>query len=72
MRGAKPLTHKQLHYYGFIKTLYQQQQEMYEQHKRHIDHRIVSIRQSHRPIVTGKQNTPVEFGAVVGMSLRQT
>ncbi len=64
------LTRKQLRYYWIIQTLYQQQQEMYDQNRRRIDHRIVSIHQPHvRPIVRGKQNTPVEFGAVVGMSL---
>ena len=52
-----------------IRTLYAQQREMYESGSPRIDDRIVSLSQPWvRPIVRGKQNAPVEFGAKVGMS----
>ena len=52
-----------------IRTLYAQQREMYESGSTRIDERIVSLSQPWvRPIVRGKQNAPVEFGAKVGMS----
>ena len=52
-----------------IRMLYAQQREMYETGSTRIDNRIVSLSQSWvRPIVRGKQNAPVEFGAKVGMS----
>lgn len=52
-----------------IRTLYAQQREMYETGSTRIDDRIVSLSQPWvRPIVRGKQNAPVEFGAKVGMS----
>ena len=52
-----------------IRTLYAQQREMYESGSTRIDDRIVSLSQPWvRPIVRGKQNAPVEFGAKVGMS----
>jgi hypothetical protein len=47
-----------------IAELYRQQQAMYDQQQRRIDHRIVSLSQPHiRPIVRGKAGTSVEFGA---------
>ncbi len=52
-----------------IRSLYAQQREMYESGSTRIDDRIVSLSQPWvRPIVRGKQNAPVEFGAKVGMS----
>lgn len=52
-----------------IRTMYAQQREMYESGSTRIDDRIVSLSQPWvRPIVRGKQNAPVEFGAKVGMS----
>lgn len=52
-----------------IRTLYAQQREMYETGSTRINDRIVSLSQPWvRPIVRGKQNAPVEFGAKVGMS----
>ena len=52
-----------------IRLLYAQQREMYESGSTRIDDRIVSLSQPWvRPIVRGKQNAPVEFGAKVGMS----
>ena len=49
-----------------ISELYRQQKLMYDENTHSIDNRIVSISQPHiRPIVRGKANTPVEFGAKV-------
>jgi IS5 family transposase len=49
-----------------ISELYLQQQTMYDTNTHSCDNRIVSISQPHlRPIVRGKTNTPVEFGAKV-------
>jgi len=55
-----------------IHTLYAQQQEMYEERKRSVADRIVSISQPHvRPIVRGKAGKKVEFGAKVSISHRE-
>jgi transposase, IS5 family len=52
-----------------VSELYRQQQWMYDQNERRIDHRIVSLAQPHiRPIVRGKAGTPVEFGAKIAIS----
>ena len=52
-----------------IRKLYAQQREMYENNSTRIDNRIVSLSQPWvHPIVRGKQNAPVEFGAKVEMS----
>jgi hypothetical protein len=49
-----------------ISELYRQQKEMYDEKKKKIEDRIVSISQPHiRPIVRGKAGSPVEFGAKV-------
>ena len=43
---------------------------MYQEKQNRIKHRIVSISQPHvRPIVRGKANAPLEFGAKLSMSL---
>ena len=52
-----------------IRLLYSQQQEMYSTHSHRVENRIVSLSQPWiRPIVRGKQNAEVEFGAKVEMS----
>lgn len=53
-----------------IQELYRQQRYMYK-HKIHkVDDRIVSIHQPHvRPIVRGKANATVEFGAKISISV---
>jgi hypothetical protein len=49
-----------------IKEAYRQQQQMYDERTHSIENRIVSIAQPYlRPIVRGKANAPVEFGAKV-------
>ena len=53
-----------------VETLYAQQKEMFENGTHRIDERIVSLSQPWvRPIVRGKQNAPVEFGAKIEMSV---
>lgn len=53
-----------------INTVYQQQKEMYDKRTHRVDHRIVSIHQPHvRPIVRGKSQAKVEFGAKIHVSM---
>jgi hypothetical protein len=63
----KPKFHK---YLFVISTLYDQQHEMFKAHEHRIDDRIVSIHQPHvRPIVRGKSQAKVEFGAKIHVSV---
>ena len=65
-----PLDSHQHKYLFVIQTLYEQQARMHKEKSHTIDHRIVSIHQPHvRPIVRGKTNAKVEFGAKVQVSL---
>lgn len=65
-----PFDVHQYKYFLVIQTLYDQQAEMYKEKKHSIEHRIVSIHQPHvRPIVRGKTNANVEFGAKIQVSL---
>jgi len=65
-----PLRRWLLHRYWVIQHLYAQQLQMYRDHSRRCDDRIVSISQPYvRPIVRGKQSKPVEFGAKLSVSL---
>lgn len=65
-----PLDRHQYKYFLVIQTLYDQQMHMHQSYNHSIDHRIVSIHQPHvRPIVRGKTNANVEFGAKVQVSL---
>lgn len=53
-----------------IRTLFDQQREMYQTRTHRIDNRIVSISQPHvRPIVRGKARAETEFGAKVAISM---
>lgn len=53
-----------------IQTLYDQQKMMYDSKTHTVEHRIVSIHQPHvRPIVRGKTNAYVEFGAKIQVSI---
>jgi IS5 family transposase len=63
----KPKSHK---YLLVINTFYAQQKEMYDNRVHRIEDRIVSIHQPHvRPIVRGKSQAKVEFGAKIHISL---
>lgn len=65
-----PLPGWLLHRYWVIQHLYQQQWAMYQTQTHRCDHRIVSISQPYvRPMVRGKQDKPVEFGAKLSVSL---
>jgi IS5 family transposase len=65
-----PLNRHQYKYLLVIHTLCDQQRTMFETRTHSIDHRIVSIHQPHvRPIVRGKTNANVEFGAKIQVSL---
>jgi IS5 family transposase len=65
-----PLDAHQYKYLLVIQTLYDQQAKMYKEKSHRIEHRIVSIHQPHvRPIVRGKTNANVEFGAKINVSL---
>ena len=67
-----PLSRKLVLRYWIIQTLYLQQKQMFDSRIRRCDNRIVSIHQPHvRPIIRGKQNKAVEFGAKLGVSLDQ-
>jgi hypothetical protein len=65
-----PLPRWLMHRYWVIPHLYRQQQEMYRTKSRRCDDRIVSISQPYvRPIIRGKLDKPVEFGAKLSVSL---
>lgn len=65
-----PLNAHQYKYLLVIQTLYDQQAKMYKEKIHTVEDRIVSIHQPHvRPIVRGKTNAKVEFGAKINVSL---
>lgn len=65
-----PLKPKSYKYLLVLNTLYEQQKEMYNSKVHRIEDRIVSIHQPHvRPIVRGKAQAKVEFGAKIHVSL---
>ena len=67
---AIPLTYSLLRKYWIIQHVYAQQEAMHRLRCKHCDDRIVSIHQPHvRPIVRGKANKSVEFGAKLSVSL---
>ena len=56
-----------------IHKLYEQQKYMYDNRTHKVEERIVSINQPYvRPIVRGKANRPVEFGAKLHLSIDET
>lgn len=65
-----PLLRWLLYRYWVIQHVYAQQHEMYRNKSCRCDDRIVSISQPYvRPIVRGKLDKPVEFGAKLSVSL---
>lgn len=65
-----PFTRGEYKYFLVIQTLYDQQKTMHVERSHSIEHRIVSIHQPHvRPIVRGKTNANVEFGAKIQVSM---
>ena len=68
--GSFPIAHKYQKQLWVIHTLWDQQWDMFINHRKRCNHRIVSISQPHvRPIVRGKQAAMVEFGSKLGLSL---
>lgn len=68
--GRIPLSKKKYKYLLVIQTLCDQQRYMYDRRVHSVDDRIVSIHQPHvRPMVRGKTNAYVEFGAKIQMSI---
>ena len=64
------LNRKDYKYMLVIRTVYEQQATMFQNHVHTIDDRIVSIHQPHvRPIVRGKAQAKVEFGPKIHISL---
>jgi len=67
---AIPLPWRLLRQYWIIRHLYSQQDGMYKNKTHRCDDRLVSISQPYvRPIIRGKLNKPVEFGAKLSVSL---
>ena len=67
---AIPLSPKRLKQYWVIQHVFSQQADMYRHKTHRCDDRIVSIHQPHvRPIIRGKLNKSVEFGAKMSVSL---
>ncbi len=65
-----PLNAAQYKYLLVIQTLYDQQITMFLKNTHSIENRIVSIHQPHvRPIVRGKTNAKVEFGAKIHIAM---
>ncbi|MCG8484461.1 MAG: IS5 family transposase [Clostridia bacterium] len=68
--GENELSKKQLEKLETIEKLYIQQRTMYRTKQHQVDNRIVSIDQPHvRPIVRGKAQANVEFGAKLSISV---
>ncbi len=68
--SAIPLDKYDYKYLLVIQTLYDQQHKMFKTETHSIENRIVNIHQPHvRPIVRGKSNANVEFGAKIQVSL---
>jgi hypothetical protein len=65
-----PFDKHQRKYLYVIQTVYEQQQEMYDNRVHTVAYRIVSIHQPHvRPIVRGKEQAKVEFGSKINVSI---
>ena len=68
--NAIPLCTKSYKYLLVLDTFFEQQREMYNNGVHRVEDRIVSIHQPHvRPIVRGKSQAKVEFGAKIHVSL---
>ncbi len=67
---GKVLTARQTERLDTIRTIYEQQKYMYDNHTHSVPDRIVSVSQPFvRPIVRGKAGKPVEFGAKLDISV---
>ncbi len=69
--GKVPFDKQELKYFFVIQHVLAQQNQMFKSGSNSCDDRIVSIHQPHvRPIVRGKSNRKVEFGAKINVSLQ--
>jgi hypothetical protein len=69
-RNPQALPERMLERFKTILLLFEQQREMYQNKKHRVNNRIVSIHQPWiRPIVRGKANAAVEFGAKIEVAL---
>lgn len=67
---GKSLTARQMERLNTIRTIYEQQKYMHNNHTHSVPDRIVSVSQPFvRPIVRGKAGKPVEFGAKLDISV---
>lgn len=65
-----PFDKHQYKYWFVLQQVYDQQKYMFDAKTHSVEHRIVSIHQPHvRPIVRGKSNANVEFGAKINVAL---
>ena len=70
LTSGKVLTEKHQKRLHTVRTLYEQQQYMYDNKVHSVSDRIVSLSQPYlRPIVRGKAKSPVEFGAKLDISV---
>jgi hypothetical protein len=70
--GSIPLEYRDLKIFWVTQHIYDQQMQMYWNHTHSIEHHIVNIYQPYlRPIVRGKDNAQVEFGAKLGVSMHE-
>ena len=70
MSMGRALTVRQMERLSTIRTIYEQQKYMYDNHTHSVPDRIVSVSQPFvRPIVRGKAGKPVEFGAKLDISV---
>jgi hypothetical protein len=70
MKNYDKLSTKQKAELDTIRTLYEQQKHMIDNHTHTVENRIVSISQPHvRPMVRGKAHAKTEFGAKVAVSV---
>lgn len=65
-----PLNPQELKYLMVLRTVYEQQLHLFTSKTKSVAHRIVNIHQPHvRPIVRGKEQSKVEFGSKLQVSL---
>ena len=70
LQSGKTLSDKDFERFDTISVLYDQQLEMYNNSSHRIEDRIVSLHQPWvRPIIRGKANAKVEFGAKIDVSV---
>jgi hypothetical protein len=70
IENGKELSIKQEKRIQTIKTVYEQQKYMFDNHTHTVENRIVSLSQPYiRPIVRGKAKAPVEFGSKLDISV---